>query len=120
MPRPGRYWPDTRHDVTPRPEHWDRAAACREHEAPQIFFPEGQAAEVLAMTAAAKAVCRTCPVVHPCLVDALERGERWGVWGGLDEDDRARLLHGTGDDPPGEEGAVDARAQAQAQAAAAA
>ncbi|MFE3378807.1 WhiB family transcriptional regulator [Streptomyces anulatus] len=118
MPRPGRYWPDTRHGSTPRPAHWDRDAACRAHEAPGIFFPEGAEAEVLAKTAAAKEVCRTCPVVHPCLVDALERGERWGVWGGLDEDDRTRLLQPPVEDASaGEEGAADARKTPAAAAA---
>ncbi|MGW6416347.1 WhiB family transcriptional regulator [Streptomyces sp. NPDC055055] len=92
MPRPGRYWPDTRHNSTPRPAHWDRNAACR-HEDPAIFFPEGDEGDVLEQTAAAKEVCRTCPVVHPCLVDAMQRDEQFGVWGGLDEDDRYRLLH---------------------------
>lgn len=32
---------------------------------------------------AAKRVCRRCPYTAPCALGAIERGERWGVWGGL-------------------------------------
>ncbi|MFC8463360.1 WhiB family transcriptional regulator [Streptomyces sp. NPDC057250] len=91
MPRPGRYWPDTRHADLPRPAHWGDAAACWDADA-DLFYPEGSPAEVRAATAAAKEICRTCPVKHPCLIDSVQRGERWGVWGGMDENDRARLL----------------------------
>lgn len=40
----------------------------------------------------AKAICRVCPVRVRCLEGALARGERWGIWGGLDEQERAALL----------------------------
>lgn len=113
MPRPGRYWPDTRHAELPRPAHWDRAAACREAD-PDLFFPEGEEAEVLENTAAAKAICRTCPVVHPCLVDALDRDERYGVWGGLDENDRDRLTRAQQDSPDKETASARAPASAAA------
>ncbi|WP_327415469.1 WhiB family transcriptional regulator [Streptomyces sp. NBC_01233] len=115
MPRPGRYWPDTRHNSTPRPAHWDRNAACR-HEDPALFFPEGEETEVLEQTAAAKEICRSCPVVHPCLVDALDRDERFGVWGGLDEDDRLRLLSREAETEAGDEETADGRAPATAAA----
>jgi hypothetical protein len=36
----------------------------------------------------AKQVCRLCPVQVDCLADAMERGERFGVWGGSSEDER--------------------------------
>ncbi|HKY15481.1 MAG TPA: WhiB family transcriptional regulator [Microthrixaceae bacterium] len=32
--------------------------------------------------AQAKRICATCPVMAECLEGALERHERWGVWGG--------------------------------------
>ena len=32
--------------------------------------------------ARAKAMCALCPLQEQCLVDALEREEPWGVWGG--------------------------------------
>ena len=41
--------------------------------------------------AAAKAVCAGCPVLEPCLVDALERRAGYGIWGGAGEA-RRRVL----------------------------
>ncbi|MFC7485408.1 WhiB family transcriptional regulator [Knoellia sp. CPCC 206453] len=32
--------------------------------------------------ALAQALCQGCPLRRSCLEGALERGERWGVWGG--------------------------------------
>ena len=32
--------------------------------------------------AQAKRICATCPVMAECLEGALDRHERWGVWGG--------------------------------------
>ena len=42
-----------------------------------LFF-----SEELQDIAAAKAICRTCPVIEACLEGALARREPWGVWGG--------------------------------------
>jgi WhiB family redox-sensing transcriptional regulator len=56
------------------------------------FFPDAVAASERRKTeAAAKKVCSTCPVVLPCLRDALSRGEQDGVWGGLTTAERAAL-----------------------------
>lgn len=39
----------------------------------------------------AKAMCHTCPVAAHCLVAAILRDERFGIWGGLSPADRRRL-----------------------------
>lgn len=39
----------------------------------------------------ARTICAGCPLRTPCLVLALEDGEPHGIWGGLDEHDRATL-----------------------------
>lgn len=39
----------------------------------------------------AKTICTGCPLVAACLRAALDRGEPFGVWGGLDAGERARL-----------------------------
>src|SRR5580692_7379713 len=48
-----------------------------------MFFPDTKADSV-----AAKAVCATCPLRTRtvCFEAALARGERFGVWGGVDFD----------------------------------
>jgi hypothetical protein len=38
------------------------------------------------------AVCLGCPLRQGCLARALERGERYGVWGGTTERQRRSLL----------------------------
>jgi WhiB family transcriptional regulator, redox-sensing transcriptional regulator len=64
---------------------WQFDAACRGLNA-DLFFPSGDDDEI-----PAKAICGTCAVRLACLTFALERGERYGVWGGLGEKDRSRL-----------------------------
>lgn len=39
----------------------------------------------------AKRMCTVCPVKAQCLVAALERNERFGIWGGTSPADRKRL-----------------------------
>jgi WhiB family redox-sensing transcriptional regulator len=69
---------------------WTDAAACR-REDPELFFPIGCSAEFAPEIEKAKAVCRACPVVEDCLREAINAPERYGVWGGLDEQERAVL-----------------------------
>lgn len=38
--------------------------------------------------AAAKAICKECPVQRDCLEFSLATREQYGVWGGLDEAER--------------------------------
>ena len=64
---------------------WKQAAAC-EGAPSDIFYPENEFE-----TAAAKAICATCPVRGLCLESALRNKERYGVWGGLTPRERARL-----------------------------
>lgn len=69
---------------------WRARAACRGVD-PELFFPEpSDEPLVKAQVAAAKAVCRPCPVRERCLVDAVERLPH-GVAGGLTEQERRRL-----------------------------
>jgi hypothetical protein len=70
---------------------WRRQAACTQlgldaGEATRMFYPDpGDTAAV----DAAKAVCAACPVRQVCFDDAMANGERYGVWGGLSEEERA-------------------------------
>jgi WhiB family redox-sensing transcriptional regulator len=40
----------------------------------------------------AKAVCAVCPVVAACLAGAIERGEKFGVFGGLTAEERDNFV----------------------------
>lgn len=79
----------TRHVTTPAAPDWSRAL-CTQTD-PDAFFPEGRGVEMALAVVRAKQVCNRCPIRLACLDGALERGERFGVWGGLDEVERRKL-----------------------------
>jgi WhiB family redox-sensing transcriptional regulator len=76
--------------------HWDwqLRGSCRDRQAAALFFhPSGERGEAHdARETAAKAVCAGCPVRPECRRYALDAREQYGVWGGLTEDERHRLL----------------------------
>jgi len=69
----------------PPHEQWMDAANCATSD-PDAFFPE-KGGDVYAP----KRVCAACGVRAQCLQYALDRGERFGVWGGLTANERTRL-----------------------------
>lgn len=64
---------------------WQDQALCAQAD-PELFFPEKGGS-----TREAKAVCRNCEVRAQCLAFALERDERFGIYGGMSERERRRL-----------------------------
>jgi WhiB family redox-sensing transcriptional regulator len=77
---------------------WRESAACAGMHG-NLFFPTGTPGKPFAedvrlhrQTAAVKAVCAGCPVAAPCLLEALERCDGWGVFGGLTAEERATPL----------------------------
>ncbi|MEU4348063.1 WhiB family transcriptional regulator [Streptomyces sp. NPDC023838] len=70
-----------------------REAACVGID-PELFFPIGHTGPAVEDRAAAQRVCRSCPVARQCLSYALESGQVTGVWGGLTEEERARMRRG--------------------------
>lgn len=78
-------------------DDWRQQATCRD-ESPEAFFVDaGYLGKRLSRegvhlaVAEAKAVCGRCPVIDACAEWAFENDERWGIWGGLTEDERARM-----------------------------
>jgi WhiB family redox-sensing transcriptional regulator len=67
-------------------QRWMLDALCAETD-PEIFFPDkgGSVRD-------AKKICRRCDVRAECLDYALTHRERYGVWGGLSENERRGLL----------------------------
>jgi WhiB family redox-sensing transcriptional regulator len=60
-----------------------------------FFHPDGERNPSRARrTAAAKAVCASCPVITPCREFALRTREPFGVWGGLAEAERRAIIDG--------------------------
>jgi len=71
---------------------WQDAAACREHSNILFFGEEGESElEKQAREARAKTVCARCPVSDPCLEFAMETNQKYGIWGGLTDKERASL-----------------------------
>lgn len=64
------------------PGRWEKDAACK-NSPTSMFYAD--------TVTYAKAICATCPVKQQCLAFALDVGERFGVWGGLSEQERAKL-----------------------------
>ena len=71
-----------------RPDDWRDRAECKDDPTPDLWFvPPGDRHGI----AAAKAICRRCPVAAECLAEALADPSIVGVWGGTGENERAKL-----------------------------
>ena len=76
-------------------EVWKLRARCRDED-PELWFPQGEnersgSKRVRAWTMTAKAICAQCPVTGDCLTFAISLDLRYGIWGGLTEQERAKL-----------------------------
>jgi WhiB family transcriptional regulator, redox-sensing transcriptional regulator len=71
------------------PPPWTVDALCAETD-PESFFPEKGGS-----TREAKDICTRCPVQVECLDYALGNNEGYGIWGGVSERDRRKLMRGS-------------------------
>lgn len=72
------------------PTAWRQRAACHGDMAAAFYpplRPEKRAVKN-AREQRAKAVCASCVVRDRCLEQALDGGERFGIWGGLTDTER--------------------------------
>ncbi|MGC8464599.1 MAG: WhiB family transcriptional regulator [Acidimicrobiales bacterium] len=69
-----------------RAETWQERAKCKGASA-SVFYPLRGVP-----TASARALCKDCPVKPDCLSYALEHEEEFGIWGGLSERERRKLI----------------------------
>jgi len=67
------------------PTDWQDLAACVDSDPGRFFSTDEEEIR------AALALCAACPVREACLEHALSHGERYGVWGGMRESERAQL-----------------------------
>ena len=79
--------------------YWWAAAACRLSD-PELFFPVSSAGPAGKQAERAKEVCGRCLVRRQCLEFALSSRQAHGIWGGLTEQERSRLLAGLHPAPP--------------------
>lgn len=82
--------PDSR-----RKADWRDSAACRAED-PEDFFPIGATPAAKAIERHAKAVCWRCPSLEACGRWALETRQPFGIWGGMTEAERAKILRRRG------------------------
>jgi WhiB family transcriptional regulator, redox-sensing transcriptional regulator len=68
--------------------HWRQHARCLGADS-ELFYPPSDVEEA---AEPAKAVCMLCPVREVCLEHAITAREKQGVWGGLTERERRRLI----------------------------
>jgi WhiB family redox-sensing transcriptional regulator len=70
---------------------WQDRVACAGIDARLFFGPDGEPwQERDIREAKAKAVCARCPVRVQCLDYALGNSIKHGIWGGLNQEERAR------------------------------
>jgi WhiB family transcriptional regulator, redox-sensing transcriptional regulator len=70
---------------------WQDRAACAGTDAQLFFGPDGETGQQREIREAkAKAVCAVCPVRAQCLDCALGTSIKYGIWGGLNKEERAR------------------------------
>lgn len=68
---------------------WQSDAACQDEDVVLFFGPPGEPkVEREIRERQAKQVCAGCPVRTACLDYAVNRPEKAGTWGGLNEDER--------------------------------
>lgn len=78
--------PIARHERTiffPQRPTWQADANCRGVD-PDLFFPDGPGLDAQV----AREICSDCPVRGDCLDYAIDHGERFGIWGGLNDPER--------------------------------
>jgi WhiB family redox-sensing transcriptional regulator len=69
-------------------QKWRAAGLCKGSD-PLVFYPPS---EDDSLAEQAKTICGMCAVRQTCLEFALTNREKHGVWGGLTERERRRVL----------------------------
>lgn len=71
--------------------NWQYRAACGGVNAQLFFGPDGETRQERDIREAKAAeVCASCPVRAQCLDYALRNSVRYGIWGGLNREQRVR------------------------------
>lgn len=71
-------------------------AACKGH-GPEIFYADSgplSSKTVKSNIIRAKALCNSCIIQSECLMNAINNGEEFGIWGGMTGKERASMFEG--------------------------
>ncbi|MBG7697581.1 WhiB family transcriptional regulator [Streptomyces sp. MC1] len=72
---------------------WQRFAACRGLDSSVFYSPPGERGRAKRRRdLKAQKICAGCSVRSQCADFALRHGERFGVWGGISENERCAIL----------------------------
>jgi WhiB family transcriptional regulator, redox-sensing transcriptional regulator len=72
---------------------WQLSARCRGTDPSMFFHPDGERGRRRhKREREAKRFCAQCPVRIQCLVYSLRSQEPYGIWGGVTENERRRIL----------------------------
>jgi WhiB family redox-sensing transcriptional regulator len=96
-----RHAPDT---TTGSDTDWRQNAACKTLDG-ELWFPIGDNPTALAQAEQAKQICARCPVAVDCGTWAIQTRQPAGIWGGVDEKQRAAHLRKQGRSRVGKIGA---------------
>lgn len=72
-------------------ENWYMESACLGKGSEMFFADTGNKRECLKKEAAAKNLCRQCPVAAECLLFAMQNGEIYGIWGSFSPKERSTI-----------------------------
>lgn len=79
------------HLLQPQSREWMERAACKGRDVSEFFGFEGERQPARQRRERkAEQVCAGCPVRTDCFEWAIGRPEKFGTWGGMDEDTRAK------------------------------
>ena len=82
-----------RRPALPTPSRVLEDGACKGKDPDLFFAPDAEFVTARQKREAkAKTICAGCPVRDACLAYALDAREGYGIWGGLNEDERRALL----------------------------
>jgi WhiB family redox-sensing transcriptional regulator len=72
---------------------WQEQALCRDYDNVLFFGPDAGESELERQSreGRAKLVCQRCPVKEACLEFAMETNQKYGIWGGHTDKERASL-----------------------------
>jgi WhiB family redox-sensing transcriptional regulator len=65
--------------------NWARRAMCQDLNTEDFYPQRGES------TVHIKMICRSCPVVKPCLEYSMRNMEKFGIWGGTSERERRKM-----------------------------